>query len=89
VPDWILKLPKPSKLKRRQMGKVKRAEYVTPDARVGRADAIKKRCVPCGKSYVFLQRAHRSCLFQGHDCGIEASGRETATNQRRRVGWNQ
>lgn len=43
VPDWILKLPKPSKLKRRQMGKVKRPDAVNPARFVGRRDAIKKR----------------------------------------------
>ncbi|KII94424.1 hypothetical protein PLICRDRAFT_36695 [Plicaturopsis crispa FD-325 SS-3] len=43
VPDWILKLPKPSKMKRRQMGKVKRAETVNDARRIGRNDAIKKR----------------------------------------------
>jgi ATP-dependent RNA helicase DDX52/ROK1 len=45
VPEWILKLPKPSKLKRRQMGKVKRSENVNSAARIGRAQAIKKRSV--------------------------------------------
>ncbi|KAF8167835.1 P-loop containing nucleoside triphosphate hydrolase protein [Crassisporium funariophilum] len=45
VPEWILKLPKPSKLKRRQMGKVKRPDTVNPARKVGRRDAIKKRCV--------------------------------------------
>ncbi|KAJ7630471.1 P-loop containing nucleoside triphosphate hydrolase protein [Roridomyces roridus] len=43
VPEWILKLPKPSKLKRRQMGKVKREETVNPARKIGRRDAIKKR----------------------------------------------
>lgn len=41
----MLKLPKPSKLKRREMGKVKRPDAVNSARRVGRADAIKKRCV--------------------------------------------
>lgn len=48
VPEWILKLPKPSKMKRREMGKVKRAEAVNNARRIGRGDAIKKRCV-CGR----------------------------------------
>ncbi|GJE87883.1 DEAD/DEAH box helicase [Phanerochaete sordida] len=43
VPDWILKLPKPSKMKRREMGKVKRADAVNAARRIGRQDAIKKR----------------------------------------------
>ncbi|RDX56322.1 P-loop containing nucleoside triphosphate hydrolase protein [Lentinus brumalis] len=43
VPEWILKLPKPSKMKRREMGKVKRAEAVNNARRIGRSDAIKKR----------------------------------------------
>jgi ATP-dependent RNA helicase DDX52/ROK1 len=49
VPEWILKLPKPSKLKRKAMGKVKRAEAVNPARRIGRNDAIKKRsdCIIC------------------------------------------
>ncbi|KAJ7124819.1 P-loop containing nucleoside triphosphate hydrolase protein [Mycena crocata] len=48
VPEWILKLPKPSKLKRRQMGKVKRAEIVNPARKIGRSDAIKKRDMIAG-----------------------------------------
>ncbi|KAH9486668.1 DEAD-box ATP-dependent RNA helicase 57 [Psilocybe cubensis] len=43
VPDWILKLPKPSKLKKRQMGKIKRPDVVNPARFVGRRDSIKKR----------------------------------------------
>ena len=45
VPGWMLKLPKPSKMKRRQMGKVKRAENVNVARKLGRNDAVKKRCV--------------------------------------------
>ncbi|KZT06220.1 P-loop containing nucleoside triphosphate hydrolase protein [Laetiporus sulphureus 93-53] len=48
VPDWIMKLPKPSMLKRRQMGKVKRAEAVNNASKVGRDDAIKKREIIAG-----------------------------------------
>ncbi|KAG7090794.1 hypothetical protein E1B28_009878 [Marasmius oreades] len=43
VPDWILKLPKPSKMKRREMGKAARSETVNPARKVGRRDALKKR----------------------------------------------
>ncbi|KAH7883921.1 P-loop containing nucleoside triphosphate hydrolase protein [Phlebopus sp. FC_14] len=43
VPDWIVKLPKPSKLKKKQMGKVKRAETINSARKIGRNDAIKKR----------------------------------------------
>ncbi|KAJ7102415.1 P-loop containing nucleoside triphosphate hydrolase protein [Mycena belliarum] len=48
VSDWILKLPKPSKLKRRQMGKVARPEIVNPARKIGRSDAIKKRDMIAG-----------------------------------------
>jgi len=48
VPEWILRLPKPSKLRRKQMGKVKRAEAVNPARRIGRSDAIKKRDMIAG-----------------------------------------
>ncbi|KAF8213622.1 P-loop containing nucleoside triphosphate hydrolase protein [Mycena galopus ATCC 62051] len=48
IANWILKLPKPSKLKRRQMGKVKRAEIVNPARKIGRSDAIKKRDMIAG-----------------------------------------
>ncbi|KAI0735604.1 P-loop containing nucleoside triphosphate hydrolase protein [Earliella scabrosa] len=48
VPEWILKLPKPSKMKRREMGKVKRADAVNNARRVGRGDAIKKRDMIAG-----------------------------------------
>ena len=52
VPDWILKLPKPSKMKRKQMGKVKRAEIVNSARKIGKADAMKKRyvCAPTSTS---------------------------------------
>ncbi|KAL4250098.1 ATP-dependent RNA helicase ROK1 [Abortiporus biennis] len=43
VPEWILKLPKPSKMKRRNMGKVKRPSTVTDANRIGRRDALKKK----------------------------------------------
>jgi len=43
VPEWILKLPKPSKLKRKQMGKVKRSDAVNSARNIGRGDAIKRR----------------------------------------------
>ncbi|KAJ7071397.1 P-loop containing nucleoside triphosphate hydrolase protein [Mycena amicta] len=48
VPEWILKLPKPSKMKRRQMGKVKRDEGVNPARKIGRKDALKKRDMVAG-----------------------------------------
>ncbi|KAI0757420.1 P-loop containing nucleoside triphosphate hydrolase protein [Daedaleopsis nitida] len=48
VPEWILKLPKPSKMKRREMGKVKRAEAVNNARHIGRSDAIKKRDMVAG-----------------------------------------
>ncbi|KAI0733929.1 P-loop containing nucleoside triphosphate hydrolase protein [Fomitopsis betulina] len=48
VPEWIMKLPKPSKMKRRQMGKVKRAEAVNNANKIGRNDAIKKRDMIAG-----------------------------------------
>ncbi|XP_006454574.1 hypothetical protein AGABI2DRAFT_189828 [Agaricus bisporus var. bisporus H97] len=43
VPDWIIKLPKPSKMKRKAMGKVKRPETVNDARNIGRQDAIRKR----------------------------------------------
>jgi len=48
VPEWILKLPKPSKMKRREMGKVKRGEAVTKAGRIGRNQAIKKNQMVAG-----------------------------------------
>ncbi|KAE9409340.1 P-loop containing nucleoside triphosphate hydrolase protein [Gymnopus androsaceus JB14] len=43
VPEWMSKLPKPSKMKRKQMGKTKRPEMVNAARKIGRNDAIKKR----------------------------------------------
>ncbi|KAH8834929.1 P-loop containing nucleoside triphosphate hydrolase protein [Flagelloscypha sp. PMI_526] len=43
VSEWILKLPKPSKIKRKQMGKVKRAETVNTAREVAKRHAVKKR----------------------------------------------
>nr|GAT43614.1 predicted protein [Mycena chlorophos] len=48
VPEWITKLPKPSKMKRRQMGKVKRDDGVNPARKIGRQDALKKRDMVAG-----------------------------------------
>lgn len=50
VPEWISHLPKASKLRRKQMGKVKRSDLVNPARKIGRADAIKKRFVLIPKS---------------------------------------
>ncbi|GJJ13927.1 hypothetical protein Clacol_008184 [Clathrus columnatus] len=43
VPEWMLKLPKPSQLKRRQMGRAKRGDEVTAASRIGKMDSVKKR----------------------------------------------
>ncbi|EJD55245.1 P-loop containing nucleoside triphosphate hydrolase protein [Auricularia subglabra TFB-10046 SS5] len=43
VPDWIIKLPKPSKMKRRMMGKVKRGDDVNSAARITKGDTKKRR----------------------------------------------
>jgi ATP-dependent RNA helicase DDX52/ROK1 len=43
VPDWIVKLPKPSKMKRKAMGKVQRPETVNKARNIGRQDTLKKR----------------------------------------------
>jgi ATP-dependent RNA helicase DDX52/ROK1 len=48
VPAWIAKLPKPSKMKRRKMGKVQRGETVNRARKIGRHDAIKKRDMIAG-----------------------------------------
>lgn len=45
VPEWILKLPKPSKMKRKQMGKARRMEVVNAARKIGRNEAVKKRYV--------------------------------------------
>jgi len=42
VPDWITKLPKPSKMKRKTMGKMKRPELVNEVRKIGRQGTIKK-----------------------------------------------
>ncbi|EIW86386.1 P-loop containing nucleoside triphosphate hydrolase protein [Coniophora puteana RWD-64-598 SS2] len=43
VPEWMIKLPKPSKMRKKQMGRVKRAETVNVARKIGRNDALKKR----------------------------------------------
>ena len=67
VPEWILKLPKPSKMKRRQMGKVKRADTVNAARKIGRSDAIKKRLAR------LRHRTTTSYLrrIKGYDCRFE------------------
>ena len=52
VPEWISKLPKPSKMKRKLMGKVERGETVTKDGRIGRNEAVKKRY---GEKYLLFR----------------------------------
>ncbi|TFK57696.1 P-loop containing nucleoside triphosphate hydrolase protein [Heliocybe sulcata] len=48
VPEWILKLPKASKMKRKAMGKVQRGEFVDKARTIGRGDAIRKRDMIAG-----------------------------------------
>ncbi|TDL28901.1 P-loop containing nucleoside triphosphate hydrolase protein [Rickenella mellea] len=48
VPEWMLKLPKPSKLKRRQMGKVNRGDAVSKAGNIGRSLAIKRKDMVAG-----------------------------------------
>jgi len=43
VPEWILKLPKPSRLKRRNMGKAARPKRVNFDGHIGKGQAVRKR----------------------------------------------
>ncbi|KAF8665143.1 hypothetical protein AX16_000609 [Volvariella volvacea WC 439] len=62
VPEWILKLPKPSKMKRKMMGKVKRAEYINNARRIGRNDAIKKRDMIAGSK----RRKEKERATQSH-----------------------
>lgn len=75
VPEWILKLPKPSKMKRRQMGKVKRANTVNAARKIGRNDAIKKRLVHLKLRALLL--AHVD--VKGNDCGLEEAEGERAS----------
>jgi ATP-dependent RNA helicase DDX52/ROK1 len=52
VPEWMLKLPKPSRMKKRKMGKVDRGDAVTKDGQVGKADALQKKFVQfCDPSF--------------------------------------
>ncbi|TCD66769.1 RNA-dependent ATPase rok1 [Steccherinum ochraceum] len=64
VPEWILKLPKPSKMKRKEMGKVKRPEFVQAARQVGRADAIKKR-IPAFTTHDQLAKIHEKDRIGG------------------------
>ncbi|KAI0762573.1 P-loop containing nucleoside triphosphate hydrolase protein [Fomes fomentarius] len=77
VPDWILKLPKPSKMKRREMGKVKRAEAVNNARRIGRSEAIKKRQV---EMIAASKRRQEKLGTQRKDDGPAASPSEGGTN---------
>jgi len=43
VPEWILRLPKPSKTKRKLMGKIKRADTINPARHLGHRNAVKRR----------------------------------------------
>jgi superfamily II DNA/RNA helicase len=74
VPEWILKLPKPSKMKRKQMGKVKRADTVNAARKIGRNDAIKKRLVH--SKLRALLPAYVG--VKGHDCRLEETEGERA-----------
>jgi len=48
VPEWVVKLPKPSKMRRRQMGRVKRPDAVNKARSIGRNQALKKRDMIAG-----------------------------------------
>ena len=78
VPDWIIKLPKPSKMKRRLMGKVQRPDTVNPARKVGRREAVKKR-------YDFPPLPFKSILtfLKRHDPGIETTKSKNFRNE----GW--
>lgn len=69
VPEWILKLPKPSKMKRRQMGKVKRIEMVNTARKIGRNDAVKIRCVVA--CFLLGHSSAHDLVVQGHDRWIQ------------------
>ncbi|KAH9964569.1 P-loop containing nucleoside triphosphate hydrolase protein [Russula dissimulans] len=77
VPEWILKLPKPSKLKRKEMGKVRRADAVNPARRIGRNDAIKKRDMIAG-SQRRKEKAQREggTIQSHHEVSTEDSGED-------------
>ncbi|KAJ4485535.1 P-loop containing nucleoside triphosphate hydrolase protein [Lentinula aciculospora] len=66
VPEWITKLPKPSKMKRKQMGKAKHPEMVNAARKIGRNDAIKKREMIAGSK-------RRKIKKSAHDKTIESS----------------
>ncbi|PFH54729.1 hypothetical protein AMATHDRAFT_135053 [Amanita thiersii Skay4041] len=53
VPDWMLKLPKPSRMKKKTMGKINRPKLVNTARLVGRRDTIKKRSVPMAVSDIY------------------------------------
>ncbi|KAJ7596773.1 P-loop containing nucleoside triphosphate hydrolase protein [Mycena floridula] len=60
VPDWIMKLPKPSKLKRRQMGKVSRPETINAARKIGRGDALKKNAMIAGSQRRMAKQATKT-----------------------------
>lgn len=71
VPEWILKLPKPSKMKRKKMGKVSRDDTVTKDGRIGRNQARRQKDMVQG-SRRRMQRSIKSVAAE--------RGNETASD---------
>ncbi|KAJ3575900.1 hypothetical protein NP233_g782 [Leucocoprinus birnbaumii] len=67
VPDWIIKLPKPSRMKRRVMGKVKRPEVVNDARKIGRQDAVKRREMIAGSKRRKAKAAVQADKQSGQD----------------------
>jgi hypothetical protein len=72
VPEWIVKLPKPSKMKRRLMGKIQRPDAVNPSRNIGRREAIKKRYEGTPNKFCFVY----TLTLQGYGHGLKTSKKE-------------
>ncbi len=72
MPEWILKLPKPSKMKRKKMGKVSRDDTVTKDGRIGRNQARRQKSV-------------LSVIFYSLDSITQFTPRDMVQGSRRRM----
>jgi hypothetical protein len=67
VPDWMVQLQKPSRLKRKQMGKAQHKELSvgSKGENVGRAMAVKKKYVSFGHFICMCADAIKSDMIAG------------------------
>jgi len=74
IPDWITKLPKPSKMKRKTMGKMKRPESVNEVRKIDRQSAIKSGMINYDMLFSLLTKSRDMIAGSKHQKVKAAAG---------------